>query len=73
MTKLKMRPMLSLLLVLLMVVTMLPVSAMAADLPEETAHVCTDESCTHGTTMMRLMFTSSAGSDTTGLWRMPRL
>lgn len=47
MTKLKMRPMLSLLLALIMIVTALPMTALAADLPEETDHVCTDENCTH--------------------------
>ncbi len=68
MTKLKMRPMLALLLVLLMVVTMLPVSAMAADLPEETAHVCTDESCTHGHDHDAAdVYDVQPESDTTGL------
>ena len=45
MTKLKMRPMLSLLLALVMVVTMLPMTALAAD--ELNEHICTDETCTH--------------------------
>ena len=68
MTKLKMRPMLSLLLALLMVVTMLPVSALAADLPEETAHICTDESCTHDHDHDAAdVYDVQPDSDTTGL------
>ena len=68
MTKLKMRPMLSLLLALLMVVTMLPVSALAADLPEETAHICTDESCTHDYDHDAAdVYDVQPDSDTTGL------
>lgn len=35
------------LLVLVMVVTMLPMTALAAEVPEETLTVCTDESCEH--------------------------
>ena len=38
---------LPLLLALVMVVTMLPMTALAADIPEETTAVCTDEHCTH--------------------------
>ena len=38
---------LPLLLALLMVVTMLPMTALAAEIPEETMTVCTDEHCTH--------------------------
>ncbi|NCC04728.1 MAG: hypothetical protein EOM37_11960 [Proteobacteria bacterium] len=41
---------LPLLLALLMVVTMLPVSALAAEIPEETTTVCTDEYCAHNHT-----------------------
>lgn len=38
---------LPLLLALLMVVTMLPMTALAAEVPDETTTVCTDEHCTH--------------------------
>jgi hypothetical protein len=38
---------LPLLLALLMVVTMLPMTARAAEIPEETTTVCADEHCTH--------------------------
>lgn len=38
---------LPLLLALLMVVTMLPMTALAAEISEETTTVCTDEHCTH--------------------------
>jgi len=66
MAKLKMRPMLSLLLVLLTVVTMLPVSALAADLPDETDHICTDENCTHDHDVTDV-YDVQPGSDTPGL------
>ena len=47
MTKFKPKSLLPLLLALLMVVTMLPMTALAAEIPDETATVCTDENCTH--------------------------
>lgn len=43
MTKLKKNPIISLLLVVLLVFTMLPTAAFAAELPDE--HICADESC----------------------------
>ena len=46
MTKFNSKPLLSLLLALLMVVTMLPMTALAAEVPGE-ATVCADENCTH--------------------------
>lgn len=47
MTKFDSKSLLSLLLALLMVVTMLPMTALAAEVPEETPTVCTVESCEH--------------------------
>lgn len=47
MTRFKTKPLLSMLLALVMVVTMLPMTALAAEVPEETPTVCTDESCAH--------------------------
>ena len=47
MTKFKTRPLLSLLLVLVMVVTMLPMTALAAEIPDEATVICTDDGCEH--------------------------
>jgi hypothetical protein len=46
MTRYKPKMLLSLLLVLVMIVTMLPMTALAAEASDE-AHTCTDENCTH--------------------------
>lgn len=46
--KFKTKPLLSLLLALVMVLTMLPMTALAAEIPEDTStSICTDETCTH--------------------------
>ncbi|MDD4510973.1 MAG: hypothetical protein PHY23_08755 [Oscillospiraceae bacterium] len=47
MMKFKTKPLLSLLLALVMVLTMLPMTALAAEVPEETTAICTDEACEH--------------------------